>query len=94
VTKGSFSFEISPEKTTIELRTKAEGDKLSLFNGKPTKSANADLTTTPEKRVSAVAAQQRSATNSNKITRGTSASKKQHSKGISSAKYVKTIRGQ
>ena len=94
VTKGTFSFEISPEKTTIELRTKANGDKLPMFDGKPTKNSNEDLQQTPEKRVSAVAAQQRSITKVNNISRGASASKKQQSKVISSAKNFKTTRGQ
>ena len=69
MTKRTFTFEISPEKTTIELHKKSNGEKLLLFKGKATK-RNADLKIIPEKRVSAVAAQQRSVIKVNKISKG------------------------
>jgi len=74
VTKGTFSFEISPEKTTIELRQKVV-EKVKTFSINPKKNPYTDLMVTPEKRVSAVAAHQRSITKVNN-TRGVTTSKK------------------
>lgn len=56
VTKGSFAFEISPEKSTIELRRKAEKPTFPAKSSATGTTTPSDNKKSPEKRVSAVAA--------------------------------------
>ena len=93
VTKGTFQFEISPEKTQLEGRFDTSmpttfGETLKKNAAlKVSKIEPKDIMVTPEKKVSNLAAQQRSATKSSLMNRIMASTKKTNA----AAKHVKNM---